>query len=182
MKSIFDRYRRATIQGLVSVLMCFVMAFAVVPMTGCSMSKTQLKSYGDTIDTAVASILTLTHNSQIAAQVKQAQQVFDNAVQNWSGASTSSMVISSLNAVEAALALIPQTAAYAPLVDVVIAAAESIIASLPVNNTSAIVKANHQVRATNTPLFKSPKQFVAAWNAVVAAHPDLHVAPLVVQK
>jgi hypothetical protein len=104
-------------------------AVAVMPVslieTGCAFSVTGTIN---TIISALNGILTYVAGAAPwVADLQAALQALQSAETNWKAGNTPTLIIDALNTVEAVLAVIPFTAVYSPLIDIVVAGIEAII-------------------------------------------------------
>ena len=100
---------------------------SMVTMTACS---TNIKALLNTVITAVQAILKVAVNSPWAAQLANALTALQNAEAQWTAGSTVQIVIDALNTLEAVCAVIPLTAVYSPLIDVLVTGIEAVLAVL----------------------------------------------------
>jgi hypothetical protein len=106
----------ATSAGTVAVL--------VLP-TGCAFS---VEGTINVIISALNGILTYVAGAAPwVADLQAALQALQSAETNWKAGNTPTLIIDALNTVEAVLAVIPFTAVYSPLIDIVVAGIEAII-------------------------------------------------------
>lgn len=102
-------------------------AFTVssLAMTGCSFSVAGMLN---TILSALQSILKVAApNAPWLASLQAAIGALQNAETQWQSGGAVAIVEDALNTVEAVLAVIPLTAAFSPLIDVIVAAIEAVI-------------------------------------------------------
>jgi hypothetical protein len=108
------------------------------------------------------------------------------AEQQWQTGSTVQLVIDALNTIVAITAVIPLTEVYSPLIDVLVAGIEAVLAALPQSSNRAGVKAtslgNPHVGRTviKRHWYHTPAtDFKDAWNSVARSIPSLSGAVLV---
>lgn len=99
-------------------------AVLILP-TGCAFSVTGTINV---IISAISGILSYVGGTAPwVADLQAALTALQNAEANWKAGNTSALIIDALNTVEAVLAVIPLTAIYSPLIDVIVAGIEAII-------------------------------------------------------
>lgn len=99
----------------------------------------------------------------------------------WQTGSSVQIVIDALNTITNVLAVIPITAVYSPLIDILVAGIEAILQALPQSTTAKLSQNQHFGRATlNKPhIFQNKTSaFKEQWNRAVAANPALAAAKL----
>lgn len=159
-------------------IMCAVMAF---PITGCKVSDSQIRADGAAIAQAVQSIANLEQqqgNTALAQQLSAAAQALQAATSNYSSGSTLAIINSSAGALEVALAAIPATAAYAPLVPIAIGAIDILVADLggtvqtkPTANPRLMQLKMQAATSVHHRMMRSPEgDFKSAWNDTVTSH------------
>jgi hypothetical protein len=122
-----------------------------------------------------ASVLAVVEpNAPWVADFKNAIAALMVAEQQWDTGGTVQLVIDALNTVVAITAVIPLTAPYSPLIDILVAGIEAVLAALPQSSNNAGVRAmasgnphvgryqfqKHWYRSTPT-----AGEFKSAWNA-----------------
>lgn len=156
-----------------------------VLVAGCAPSTSQIAADGQAVATALLSIANIeaVSNPQLAQNLTTAANALSAATANWKTGGSVAILNNAANAVEIALAAIPQTAAIAPLVAVAVAALDAIIANI--NPTSS---AKDTVRVAN--LYRGEAHihhrwgrsiegdFKAAWNMAARSNPALNSAVL----
>lgn len=144
---------------------------ATLAVEGCSEAKQILN---DIINSAQA-LLALEPNAVWAQDLSAAIAALQQAEASWTSGGAVAVVEDALNTLEAVLAVIPMTAAFSPLVDILVAGIEAVLNVLfPQPATSAAAKAKfnalsdpHRGRVTVPPGSTRAQQiwFVNAWNA-----------------
>ena len=153
-------------------------------LTGCTVSPTEIAADGLAVANAflaVAKILAVS-NPNLAAQLTTAAQALENATANWTTGSTLALINDAAQALEAVLAVIPQTAVIAPLVAIGVAALDILIANVGVTTVTATSQAANPYRGAakiHHRFGRSPEgDFKSAWNGVVATNPALASAKI----
>lgn len=119
-------------------------AVVILPTTGCAFSVVDTL---DTIIEAVSGILSYVGSSEPwAVTLQNALTKLEQVAATWTTGSDAAILIDALNAVEAVLAVIPLTAVYSPLIDLVVAGVEAIINYFAKNTPAVALK----VAARNT--------------------------------
>lgn len=114
--------------GLIcSLLLCAVMSAPTVAMTGCTVSAAQIEANINLISQQAASILSQIGDTAIAADITAGVEKLKEAEAAWKGGGAVQDIISALNILEIAVGAVPLTAAYSPLVDVIVAGIEFIL-------------------------------------------------------
>lgn len=155
--------------------------------TGCAAQQTASELIS-VVGNAVASILTLEGNTADAQKLKTDSATAAQQVANWQNGSPAQEATEALNLLEDDLNLIPAVDKYAPLVDIAIAAVDTLLAQLSGSAASAgmsFLGESLSSSATNPahrhPAVKAPKnakQFKKAWNSLLKTHPEWKLAPL----
>lgn len=167
-----------------ALALCSLLTLAAMPMTACQNLDQQIQADGAAIATAVQQIAALEQgvNADLSAKLSQGATALLAAVKNFSSTSAAADVVSAANAIEAVLAVIPQTAAFAPLVPIAVAAIEVLLANLPGSAAPAAkaIQAHAMVRPKVAYAKAEIKHrfgrtvegdFKAAWNAQAAKIP-----------
>jgi hypothetical protein len=159
----------------------------------CTITDSEIKADGQTIGTALESIAALEQatNPTLAANLVTAANTLIEVTSTWTSGSSVALFNDAANAVEAVLADIPQTAAYAPFVAIAVAALDILIANIgqPPAPVSVV-----SVRATMDRIDALPPNpwrgkaeiihyhgksllddFVSAWDAEVDKQPKLGI-------
>jgi hypothetical protein len=162
----------------------------------CDISESQIKEAGQTIGKALESIATLlkTENPTVSADLTTAAEGLIAVTSEWTTGSSKAVFDDAANAVEEVLALIPETAQFAPFVAIAVAALDLLIANIgtpPAPITTAAVKATmDRIEALPPNPYRGKakiihhhgnslaKDFVDAWNAEQAKQPTLGVVTL----
>jgi hypothetical protein len=155
----------------------------IVPVTGCTSS--QIESAVNSVISGTESILKVVEpNAPYTAQLQSALNALVAAEASWKGGSPVSVIESALATVEAVTAVIPLTASYSPLIDVLVATIDAALALIPPSAAvSARVVATNphigRVTLAKPHLFQSRKAAIEEqWNAIVDANPSLAAAKI----
>lgn len=140
-------------------------------VTGCAEAKAILN---DVLESAQA-LLALDPNATWATELSSAITALQQAETSWQSGGAVVVVEDALNTLEAVLAVIPLTAAYSPLVDILVAGIEAVLNVLfPQPSSSAAAQAKyralsdpHRGRVTVPPGTERSQRiwYVNAWNA-----------------
>jgi hypothetical protein len=139
-------------------------------MTGCNSS--QVINEINVVLTETATVLSVADpNAAWVPELQKAVAALKTAEASWQSGSTVQLVIDALNTIEAITAVIPQTAAYSPLIDVLVAGIEAILAALPASTTAKVSMNSHLGRYTLVKhWYRTPAgNFKANWNDVAKA-------------
>lgn len=169
--------------GIAGVL-CFALLMPLtLPATGCSESSTVKEI--NTVLTEATNILAVADPSATwVPQLKSAVASLETAETTWQNGGAIQIVDDALNTVVAVTAAIPLTAAYSPLVDILVAGIEAVLAALPTSTstaTTATVALNPHIGRVVIKhhfLHSRVDDFKDAWNAAVKANPSLAAAAL----
>jgi hypothetical protein len=164
---------------------------ALLPLAGCPVTQSELAELIGEVGAGLAEILPyLTSVSQTAAQkVEAAFQALETAVQNWKPGTVVSVIEQAVNDFVADMDLIPVLADYQPLVALIVATVEQLIALIlpaPASTTSALrassgVAVTHEGRhlvvnykgVTIKDPPKTARGFRGAWNKQVKGNAKL---------
>lgn len=163
---------RSGLYGAVLALLCLTLV--TVPTTGCAPQAT-IAALTQTLGSAAASVAAIEGNAALATQLTNDTNAAVAAIQNWKSGTPDQEVIEALNLVQSDLALFPQTDQYAPLINLAIGTAESIIALLP---NSGALQASYRHVTLLQPAPKNAKEFTKQWNEIVSTHPGFEPAKL----
>ncbi|MGB9407791.1 MAG: hypothetical protein WCA89_09650 [Terracidiphilus sp.] len=117
---------------------------AAVGTTGCAITAAQMAADGQAVANAVLAIAKITTDPTLAANLITAANGLVSATANWQTGSPTAIINDAAGIVEVALAAIPQTAIFAPLVPIAVAALDIILA-----NTQAAPAAALRATAPN---------------------------------
>lgn len=101
-------------------------------LTGCVLTAANAKSLINVLITSIQNILKVATGAPWAADLSNALSALQTAEQGWTAGGAVTLIDDALNTVTAVLAVIPFTALYSPLVDIVVAGIEAVLAVLPV--------------------------------------------------
>lgn len=168
--------------GVLMLCSLLLMGTMTVPTTGCTPTQV-VAEVNVVIDQATNIIAVADPGASWLPQLRQAVASLKAAEATWQGGGVVNVVISALNTVEAIVAVIPQTAAYAPLVAVLVAGIEAILIAFEPQQPAAAKKASRAMVANSNPYIgrakvASVKDSKKQWNAIVDANPQLALARL----
>lgn len=167
----FDGWDNKLSKKLLSAVLAILFLTAVTaPLQGCSAAQTEQEI--NTVLTEATNIISVADpTAPWLPQLKSAVAALQTAETNWVGGGAVADVDAALNTIEAIVAVVPVTAVYAPLVDVLVAGIEAILAALPASTAVSVSLA----KASNPHLGKvvikhhlfhsRTKEFKDAWNA-----------------
>lgn len=110
-----------------STLAAIAATIGIPSLTGCAVN---VKALLTTLITSIQAILKVATGATWATDLTSALAQLSTAVASWTAGGAVTIVTQALNAVEAVLAVIPLTAVYSPLVDVVVAGIEAVLNAL----------------------------------------------------
>lgn len=157
-----------------------------VLLEGCAGSEV-INEINVVLKQAAAVLAVLEPNTTWSIALQKAIAALMTAEQQWQTGSTVQLVIDALDAIVAITAVIPITAPYSPLIDILVAGIEAVLAALPASSNNAGVRAtangnphigkykfqSHWYRKTPT-----AGEFKSAWNGVATTSPALAGAVL----
>lgn len=155
-----------------------VLLIPPVFLTGCS-DTTELLN---TVISAVDGVLAVAEpGAAWAVSLQKALSALQSAETTWVAGGPVQVVIDALNTIMAVTAVIPLTAAYSPLIDVLVAGIEAVLEVLQPTTATANVASRavgpnpHMGRATIKPHWFESKvaAFKRQWDAVVDTNPAL---------
>src|ERR1700678_1185449 len=129
--------RRTFGKSLMSAFMALV-ALSSTSLTGCSLTEANVKSLINVLITSIQNILKVSTGAPWASDLSAALAALQTAEAGWTSGSATTLIDDALNTITDVLAVIPLTAVYSPLVDIVVAGIEAVLTVLPV--TPAITK------------------------------------------
>jgi hypothetical protein len=142
MKAQLDRRKFMSALAAIGVVGRFAGIIALSPvafmMTACSFS---VSGVLNVIIGAVQGILTIAGDAPWATELSAALATLQQQIAAWKTGSPAAIVIDALNTIEAIAAVIPFTAVFSPLIDLLVSAIESVIdyfTSQPANAIAAI--------------------------------------------
>jgi hypothetical protein len=133
--------------------------------------------------TEAANILVVAEpNATWVPQLQAAIAALKTAEASWTAGGTVTEVINALNTIEAITAVIPLTSTYSPLIDVLVAGIEAILAALPAQPSAAVkaVQNPHigRVKIRHSLFHSRVDEFKKAWNEAAESNPKLAGATL----
>lgn len=144
-------------------------------LTGCTLSASNVKSLIGVLISSIQNILKVASGAPWVGDLSNALTALQNAEQNWTAGSATTVIDDALNTVTAVLAVIPLTAVFSPLIDIIVSGIEAVLAVLPVASVStklrvALASNPHHGRVIlNKPgLFHETPQgaYKAQWNGI----------------
>lgn len=165
---------------LSGVLAVALLAATTLPTTGCSAS--QVTNEINVVLTQATNILVVADPTATwVPQLQAAVTALKTAESSWSSGGSVQIVIDALNTVEAITAVVPLTAAYSPLIDIMVAGIEAAITALEPSVPANSVAAAHRIQATQNPhigrvsiahhaFHSRSTEFKDAWNASAKVH------------
>lgn len=145
---------------------------ALLTLEGCPISQSQLVALIGELQSGFNAILPYlkTVDAATAAKVQALLTDLQSDVATWTSGSSIAIIEQIVNDIVAALALFPVTAAYAPLIALIVATAEGIITLLVPNSAPAPAPAPAGIRAMARARYPHPPKtaggFRKEWNRV----------------
>lgn len=161
-----------------------MVAPGMLMIEGCPLTKDNAVSLINTLlNSALALVKVIDPTAGYYNSVEAAVTAFQTAEATWKAGGAIAIVEDALNTLEGVLAVIPVTAAYSPLVDILVAAIESVFAVLgytPVTTKKLVANAHKGKTSLRKPgRFQSPQgAYKQQWNDVVNGTPALAAAKL----
>lgn len=160
---------------LSTILMFTVMTMTLSFTTGCTSS--QVVAEVNTVLTEATNILVIADPSATwVPQLQAAVTALKSAEAGWQSGGAVQDVISALNTVVAITSVIPVTAAYSPLIDVLVAGIESVLVALEPAGTVSVAYAGRQnphlgrVMLVHHAFHNRATEFKTAWNDTAKDH------------
>jgi hypothetical protein len=158
---------------LIAVLLAGTMP--VMATSGCSGSQV-INEINVVLNEATVVLAQADPGAPWIAQLKSAISGLEGAESTWKSGGAVAIVDDALNTLTVVLALIPLTAVYSPLIDVLVAAIEAVLALLPVSTSMTV-----RVRLMQNPhagryvlvnhwYHSAAGNLKANWNSVAKAH------------
>lgn len=153
---------------LSAVLAISFLTAATAPLQGCSEAST-VAEINTVLSQAIVIVAQADPSAPWVAQAKTAVTALETAETAWQTGGPVQAVDDALNTIEAVMAVVPVTAVYAPLVDVLVAGIEAILATLPASTkVGAVSKASNphvgRVRIKHSLFHSRVSEFKKAWN------------------
>ena len=172
--------RRSFLKRLAgAIALALATGATTVTIDGCSFD---IKSAINTVLNSALAILKVAEpNATWTASLASAIAALQQAETNWQAGGAATIVIDALNTVEAVVAVIPITAPYAPLIDILVAGIEAVMSAfgltkqlppMAMSKRGVIVNSSHYGRATISTSFAHPTwqgAYKHHWNAEPAA-------------
>lgn len=155
-----------------------VAVISALPLSLSGCSTTDIAALVQTLGNSASQIAALEGNTSLAAKLLTDTGAAVTAIDSWKSGSVATEVIEALNIVEDDLSLFPITSQYAPLIDLAIATAESIIALLPASATPNVSATHHRHVSLGYAPPKTAKDYKKRYNAILAQHTNWPVAKL----
>jgi hypothetical protein len=149
-------------------------AVFISTLTGCT--STDIAALVQTLGNSASQLAALEGNTSLASKLLTDTGAAVTAIDNWKSGSVATEVIEALNLVEDDLDLFPITNQFAPLIDLAIATAESIISLLPASATVGVTAHRHVQLGYAPP--KNAHAYAKRYNAILAQHPEWPVSKL----
>jgi len=124
---------RRTFVGRIGSFGILALAGGVSVFTGgCVLSAANVKSVINVLITSIQNILKVATGAPWAADLSAALAALQAAMQNWAAGGAVTLIDDALNTVVAVLAVIPLTAVFSPLVDIIVSGVEAVLSVLPI--------------------------------------------------
>lgn len=141
--------------------------------TGCTSG--EILSYTNSVISGVEAVLNvIAPNSVISTQLQSALTALVSAEASWKAGGAVAILEDALNTVVAVTAAIPLTAAYSPLIDIIVAGVEAVLALLPQQTSLKAVYNPHigRARLAGQSLLHPTRvgAVKAQWNSIVASN------------
>jgi len=124
-----------------------------VMVEGCTFDvKTALNTLLDSLN---AILKVAEPNATWTSPLSNAIAALEQAESAWQSGSPAQVIVSALNTIEAVIAVIPVTASYAPLVDIIIAGIEAVMSALGLTFSLSGEDSRKRATVVNSPHFKA---------------------------
>ena len=100
---------------------------------GCTLSLAGVQALLAVLIASIQSILKVATGATWAASLSSALGGLQTAEQSWKAGGAITILEDALNSIEVVLAVIPLTAVFSPLIDIIVSGIEAVIAVIPVN-------------------------------------------------
>ena len=171
--------RRRFMQFAGATALALATGATTVTIEGCAFD---IKAAINTVLNSALAILKVAEpNASWTASLASAIAALQQAETNWQAGGATTIVIDALNTVEAVVAVIPITAPYAPLIDILVAGIEAVMSAfgltkqlspMAMSKRGVIVNSSHYGRATISTSFAHPTwqgAYKHQWNAEAVA-------------
>lgn len=160
---------------ILSSILLALICVVTFPMTGCSSSQTVKEI--NIILTETTNVLAVAQpNAPWVPQLESAVTALKVAEATWQAGGTEAGVVDALNAIVAVTAVVPMTSAYSPLIDVLVAGIETVMASFPTQPKPVVAAVQNphlgRVVIPHSLLHSRTTEFVKSWNLVAQANPQ----------
>jgi hypothetical protein len=161
---------------------------------GCTPTATEIQKDGQALNSTLTQLAAVEQplNPTLAANLLTAANALEAVTANWQTGNPVAVFNDAANAVDVALAAIPQTAAVAPFIPIIVGGIDLLIANIPgATSTTSVAIAYNPVQvslaryraegatAVKPTRFGTPRSaFIAAWNKQLAAHPTAGLSPI----
>jgi hypothetical protein len=181
----------------ISITIFAAMTPGIVVLEGCTLSMQEIENLINTALNAANAVLKVAEpGAPWVADFSAAITALEQAEASWKAGGTVAIVEAALNTLAAITAVIPITAVYSPLIDILVAGIDAVLSALPVTTTvaqpsplatkvraqvaAASITYDHHGRATIHNLFGKPTvgAFTSKWNGAVAKNPALAAAKI----
>jgi hypothetical protein len=173
---------------IMTLMLGMFVSVGIVQTTACTSNQVE-NNINAVLSAAQAVIKVAEPNASWVPQMSAAITALQQAETAWKGGSSITIVESALNTLASVTSVIPITATYSPLIDIIVAAVDMVLNTIQVNNPSVSVKAavvlgpyNHHGRVVlaKPGLFhrSQASAIKAQWNKAVKANPALAAAKL----
>jgi hypothetical protein len=156
-------------------------AASSIPLTGCNADNVE-GILNTVLESSEAVLKVAEPGAAWVGPFSEAVTALETAEANWKAGSTVTIVIDALNTLSAVAAVIPFTAAYSPLINLLVAGIDAVLGAIPQAAGNKALAPN--VRTGRTSLQKPHLletrvgAYKKQWNAIVAANPALADAKL----
>lgn len=169
---------------LSALLICTLLLTSTVGCVPPSISSIE-NDINTVLDEATNVLVVADPNAAWVPQLQSAITALKTAEASWSAGGAEQIVIDALNTVEAITAVIPLTAAYSPLIDVLVAGIEAVMELFPASATPLAVGARlsanphvGRVKLVHHAFHSRSKEFKALWNETALANTGLRGATI----
>jgi hypothetical protein len=134
-----------------------VVSPSILMQTGCAFNTAD--AINAVLNSGLAILKVVEPGSALATQLSDAISALQQAEATWQTGGTSTIVVDALNTIEAVIAVIPVTASYAPLVDILVAGIETVMSAFGVTPTVSMARSpsrgNKRALIVNSPHFNA---------------------------
>jgi len=141
--------RRKFLKFITAISAALAVGATTVTIEGCTFNITD--AINTVLNSALAILKVAEPNASWAGPIANAIAALQQAETQWQSGGAAAIVIDALNTIEAVCAVIPVTAAYSPLIDILIAGIEAVMAAFGLTTQLSPAAMAKRPTVTNSP-------------------------------